>query len=327
MINVAILVFEDSTPAAPVGAMDILNKASKFYHSGLAAKFPPPFFNVKLVYLKGKYVSASNGYPLYCHNDISEIEQTDLVLIAAPEGDMDEVLAKHGAYIPWINKQYAGGADIVSMCTGAFVLAATGLLKGKSATTHWAFTDEFAKRFPDTKVKSDKIIVDEGRVCTSGGALSFSSVIIYLVEKYVGADVAIHLSKLLVTELYKDPQNSYAIFSTQKTHSDEVVLQAQQFIEKQYHTELQVDELASQFAVSGRNFIRRFKKATGNTPLHYVQRVRIESAKKMLETNSAPVQNILFDVGYEDMSTFRKLFKKYTGLSPVDYRKKYTRLS
>lgn len=325
MIKVAILVFEDCTPISSIGAMEILRQSQAYYHPGLQANFPPPFFDVKLVSLKGKYVNASNGYPVYCHNEIAEVEKVDLVLISSLDEKAEHLLPSLADYAPWLRKQHEAGADIVSMCTGSFLLAESGLLDGKSATTHWALADQFKKRYPKVNLKSEKIIVDEGRVCTCGGALSYSNLMIYLVEKYIGKDVAINLSKFLVADLWKHPQSSYAIFALQKSHSDEVILRAQEFIEQTYNKELPIEELASRFAVSARNFIRRFKKATGNTPGQYVQRVRIEAAKKYLEIEGDSVQNITFDVGYEDMSTFRKLFKKYTGLSPVDYRKKYMR--
>lgn len=326
MIKVAIVVYDGCSPISPIGSLEILNKADVFYHPGLVSKFAPPFFEVKLVSLNGKYVTASGGYPLFCHNQIDEIEKVDLILIAPFQGEVEEILSKCRNLTPWLKKHYEAGADIVSICTGGFLLAETGLLNGKSATTHWAFADKFAERFPLVKLKSHKIIVDEGRICTCGGGFSFSNSVIYLVEKYCGSEVAIYLSKLLVTEVSKQPQNSYAIFSSQKTHADEVILKAQRFMEEKYNEDLPVEEIASEFAVSVRNFIRRFKKATGNTPGQYIQRVRIEAAKKSLENNEDSVQNIVFDIGYDDISTFRKLFKRYTGLSPVDYRKKFMRL-
>ena len=324
MKRISILVFEDCTSIAMVGTMEIFRKASDIYQQVTGSE--NPFFEVELVSEKGRYVKTSNGYPVYCHKTIKEVSNTDLVVIPALEMDIDSKLQRNQAFIPWIQQQYAQGADLASICTGAFLLAATGLLKGREATTHWAAADKFRELFPEVELREENIITDQGRIHSSGGATSFLNLVLYLVEKYCGRQVAIATSKILLIDMDKVSQANYAIFSTQKYHQDESILKAQKIIESNYHKSITVDELAVEVSISKRNFIRRFKNATGNTPIRYIQRVKIEAAKKALETSSDRIQQIVYQIGYEDLSTFRKLFKKYTGLSPMEYRKKYNRM-
>jgi transcriptional regulator GlxA family with amidase domain len=228
-------------------------------------------------------------------------------------------------FIPWIIDQYKHGAEIASLCTGAFLLAATGLIKGRRCSTHWVAADAFKQAFPDVKLEAEKIITDELGIYSSGGAYSFLNLMVYLVEKFCGREMAVFCSKMLEIEIERQSQSPFAIFMGQKTHEDEAIKKAQLYMENNINCKVSVDQLSDMFAISRRNFERRFKKATSNTPVEYLQRVKIEAAKKSLESGRENVNEVMYSVGYSDSKAFRTTFKKITGLSPVNYRNKYNR--
>ena len=305
--------------------MDIFYKAGEFWKELRGGTASQPFFTVEIVSEKSKYVKGLNGYPIYCHRTIEEVRETDVILIPGLQEDVKAVLRSNQNLIKWLQDQYRRGAEVASYCTGAFLLAEAGLLTNKSATTHWRAANFFRQRYPDVQLKPDRIITDEGDIFCSGGTTSFLNLTIYLIEKYCGHDVAVHTSKVMLIDMDKVSQSNYVIFSAQKYHDDKVIRAVQDFIENNFKKGMTLDDLASRFHLSKRSLIRRFKAATNNTPLEYLQRVRIEAIKKALETRSDPVQQLIYEVGYSDVSTFRKLFRKYTGISPVQYRKKYQR--
>lgn len=326
MMKIGILVLEDCTSMAMVGPMEILNKAGRYYNELNEIENNDSFFDVKLVSLNSKMVNTANNYPLYCHNTISDVGKLDMVIIPGLDGNIDEQLERNYQFVDWVKEQHGEGTEIASICTGAFILAETGLLNGKSAATHWAAADYFRMKYPQINLLPQEIIVDAGNIYTSGGATSFHNLMLYVIEKFCGIEVANYTSKMLLIDIHKEPQTAYAIFSSQKQHADKEVLFAQKYIENNYNKRISLDEISSEVAISKRNFIRRFKNATGNTPIEYIQRVRVEAVKKALETTQKTIEEIVRNVGYDDMTTFRKLFKRITGISPNEYRKKYTRL-
>jgi len=225
----------------------------------------------------------------------------------------------------WIAKQYKEGAEIASMCSGVFMLASVGLLDGKECSTHWSFAESFRTMFPKVNLQTDHLITDENGIYTNGGAYSFLNLVIYLIEKYYDRQTAIYCSKIFQIEMDRNSQSPFAIFTGQKQHDDEVVQKAQSYIENKLGEKISVEHLSSIFAVGRRNFDRRFIKATGNTPLEYLQRVKIESAKKAFETTRKNINEVMYDVGYSDVKAFREVFRKITGMSPLEYRNKYNK--
>ena len=222
---------------------------------------------------------------------------------------------------------HAGGAEVASLCVGAFLLASTGLLKGKKCATHWLGAKDFRRMFPDVDLVSDKIITDEHGIYSSGGATSFWNLLLYIIEKYTDRDMVITMAKYFEIEIDRYNQSTFIIFQGQKDHEDEPVKQVQEFIEKNYHEKITVEQLTTMLALSRRNFERRFKKATSNTVVEYMQRVKIEAAKKGLETGKKNVNELMYDVGYSDTKAFRTVFKRTTGLSPIEYRNKYNKVA
>lgn len=285
----------------------------------------PPLFKVQLVGLSKETQLAHGLFTVKPDLTLNEVEHTDLVIIPAVHGDINKVLEMNRAFIPWIVEQYRKGAEISSLCIGAFILASTGLLKGRSCTTHWLMADEFRNLYPDVNLMPYKIITDENGIYTSGGAYSSLNLILYLVEKYAGRDMALLSSKIFEIEIDRDSQSPFIIFKGQKEHPDEAVKKAQEFIESNFHERINVDQLADMTAIGRRTFERRFKTATGNTVIEYIQRVKIEAAKKWFETSRKNINEIMFDVGYSDTKAFRTIFRKITGLSPVEYRNKYNK--
>jgi transcriptional regulator GlxA family with amidase domain len=256
---------------------------------------------------------------------IHEIKKTDLVIIPSLSHDYNEIIRKNGALISWIKEQYINGAEIASICTGTFLLAATGLLDGKSCSTHWNAADNLKRLFPNIKVHTE-ILTTAGRgIYTNGGGYSFLNMALFLVEKYFDRQTAIFCSKIFQIDIDRTSQSAFAIFKTQKDHGDEVVCEAQTFIEENLGEKISFEELASKLAVSRRNFDRRFIKATGNTPVEYLQRVKVEVAKKALEQGRKSIFEVMDEVGYADDKAFREVFKKITGLSPLDYRAKFNK--
>ena len=259
------------------------------------------------------------------HTHISNIVKTDLIVIPSLNHNYQNAVKGNQLLIDWIEQQYKNGAEIASICTGAFLLASSGLLDGKSCSTHWAAADSFRTMFPKVNLQTDKLITDENGIYTNGGAYSFLNLIIYLVEKYYDRQTAIFCSKVFQVEMDRHSQSAFIIFKGQKLHSDEIIRKAQAYIEGRPDEKISVESLSSKFAIGRRNFDRRFIKATGNTPLEYSQRVKIEAAKKEFETSRKTINEVMYEVGYNDAKAFREVFRKVTGISPLEYRSKYNK--
>jgi transcriptional regulator GlxA family with amidase domain len=290
----------------------------------LASRDQPPLFEVKLAGLS-KESLLNDGLYRIVTEPISSIKETDLVIIPAMYGNLQKAVEDNKEFIPWIIEHYKKGAEVASLCLGAFLLASTGLLEGRKCATHWLAAHHFRQMFPDVNLVEDKIITDEQGIYSSGGAYSSLNLILYLVEKYAGREAAVFCSKAFQIDIQRDSQSPFMIFTGQKEHEDEPVKKAQEFIESNYQEKLTVDQLATMFALSRRNFERRFKKATANTIIEYIQRVKIEAAKQNLESSRENVNEVMYKVGYSDPKAFRVTFKKITGLSPIQYRNKYNR--
>ncbi|MCI0449838.1 MAG: helix-turn-helix domain-containing protein [Chlorobi bacterium] len=284
-----------------------------------------PIFDIHLV---GSSKSITQSIGLFTINPdslIEDIKKTDLIVLPAIHGDLKKNLELNAELIPWIIGRYKQGSEVVSLCIGSFFLASTGLLNGRPCATHWAFANEFRSLFPEAKLMDDKIITEADGIYTSGGAYSFTNLLIYLIEKYAGREVAILTAKAFMIDIDRTSQSPFIMFAGQKTHGDKAVLNAQEFIEQNYTDKITVDKLSERLGVGRRTFERRFKKATANTVVEYIQRVKIEAAKKELESGRKTVSEVMYNVGYTDTKAFRDVFKKFAGISPVDYRNKYNK--
>lgn len=321
--RVQVLVLRDCTPIVSVGVVDLLRKASD-----LAATVPGlhdrKALEVTLVSaVDRRLVRAAGGIELRCHHTVADAGPADLVVAPALDPDVGEHLEKNRRAVPFLRRAYERGADLASACTGAFLLAEAGVLDGRAATTHWAFQGLLSSRYPRVRLVPQAVMVDAGRVLTAGGATSFLNLTLVLIERLFGPEVARASSKMFLIDVNKAPQGAYAMFSTQRAHADEAIQRAQLLIEERLADGLSVDQLARASGVSTRTFMRRFRRATGNGPREYIQRVRVESAKRALEHSEESVASIAEGIGYGDPAAFRKLFARMTGLTPMDYRARY----
>jgi transcriptional regulator GlxA family with amidase domain len=320
-VHVAVAVLKGGPAMVPIGLAELLRKSAELGKT-VPTRRPQPELHVQLVGA-GRSVSAAGDYALQCDGSFARMPRCDLAIIPAIDGRECAGLDDNKEAAGWVRRVSAAGADVASVCTGAFVLAEAGLLDGRRATTHWAFQEVLVGRFPRVRLEPQAVIVDQGRVCTAGGATTFINLALYLVERLLGPDVAKAASKMFLIDPNKAPQGAYAVFSTQKSHGDDDILAAQAHIEAELARADSVSEIARKVAMSQRTFMRRFKQATGNTPSEYVQRVRVEAAKQMLTGSRHPLAAIALQVGYRDTVAFRKVFSRFAGLTPADYRKRY----
>jgi transcriptional regulator GlxA family with amidase domain len=319
MKQVAILALNDAVSASVADPCIMFNGVNDF----LKNAGRPPAFKIHLVGLK-KAVKLYNGiFTVHADTLLENMKKTDLVIIPALGGEIKSALKKNAAFIPWIIKQYKKGADVASLCVGAFLLASTNLLNGKECSTHWLMANEFREMFPEVTLVDGRVVTEQNGLYSSGGATSYWNLLLHLVEKYAGREMAIMAAKVYALEIDRKSQSPFIMFNGQKEHVDEPIREAQNYIESMVAERISVGELALRFAIGRRHFERRFKKATNNTPVEYIQRVKIEAAKKHFETSRKNVNEVMYDVGSSDTKAFRTMFKKITGLSPLDYKNKY----
>jgi transcriptional regulator GlxA family with amidase domain len=287
----------------------------------------PPVFNVKIAGLS-KEVKLNDGlFSVHADLLLKDVRDADLIIIPALSGDIKKALKANGDFIPWIVHQYKKGAEVASLCIGAFLLASTGLLDGKTCSTHWLYANEFRNMFPQVNLVDDRIVTVQNGLYSSGGATSYWNLLLYLVEKYTNRETAVHASKFFLLDIDRNSQSPFIMFKGQKEHDDAEVLKAQEYIERKFNNKITVDELSEKFNIGRRTFERRFKKATTNTVVEYMQRVRTEAAKKQLESGRRTVNEVMHNVGYTDTKAFRDVFRKITGMSPIDYRHKYLKIA
>lgn len=321
MKHISILVPKGAILGSLEGSRQVFSQVNEFYKE----KGQPPLFNVQLVGLSHETKLSGGAFTANTEVLLKDVKKTNLIIIPAIDGEITNAIEQNKDFIPWIVDQYKNGAEVASLCLGAFLLASTGLLNGKKCATHWLAANNFRQMFPDVELVTEKIITDEKGIYSSGGAFSYLNLILYLIQKYAGREMAILSAKVFAIEMERENQLSFTIFQGQKEHEDEPIKKAQEFIERNYHEKISVDQLTSMFALSRRNFERRFKKATSNTVVEYIQRVKMEVAKKDLENSRKNINEVMYDVGYSDTKAFRTIFKKVTGLPPIEYRNKYNK--
>ena len=322
MKQVSILVPE----TAVIEAIADPNYMFKAVNQFLLASGRPMLFDVKTVGLT-KDVNLDNSlFTVHTDKLLDEVKQTDLVIIPALSGDLSKSIEMNAAFIPWIINQYKNGAELASLCIGSFLLASTGLLDGKKCSSHWNSANEFRAMFPNVELVDGAIITEEQGIYSSGGANSYWSLLLYLVEKYADRDTAILASKFFAVDIDRDSQAAFMMFQGQKDHNDVEILKAQHFIEDNIQEKITVDELATLTLLGRRSLERRFKKATNNSIVEYIQRVKIEAAKRSFESSRKNITEVMYDVGYTYTKAFRDVFKKITGLTPIEYRNKYNKM-
>lgn len=323
MKHISILVPENAVMQAIADPQYLFSTVNQF----MAVSGKKPLFNVQLVGLKKEVKINDGSFSINTSQLLKDIKKTDLVIIPALFGDMKMAIETNKKVLPWIKEQYNNGAEVASLCVGAFLLASTGLLNGRKCSTHWGFQNEFREMFPAVEVIDGSIVTEEQRLYSSGGAMSYWNLLLYLVEKYTDRQTAILASKYFAIDIDRESQSAFAMFKGQKNHTDEAIKQTQEFIDKNIQEKITIDELAELVSLGRRSFERRFKLATNNSVLEYINRVKIEFAKRSFESSRKNINEVMYDVGYTDTKAFRSIFKKITGLTPIEYRNKYNKMA
>jgi transcriptional regulator GlxA family with amidase domain len=321
MITISILALRNAVLASIADSRYVFLMVNQF----LKQAGKEPLFKVQLIGLS-KDVELDGGlFNLHVDTVLADKPKTDLIIIPSMHGSMltSTYLNKQFAY--WINQQYKKGTEVASMCSGAFLLAYSGLLNGKQCTTHWIYANEFRSYYPGVHLVDEEMLVVQDGLYSSGGGTSYWKLLLYLVEKYTDRSTAIHTAKYFTIDFARDKQSHFNMFSGLKDHEDTVIKNAQEHIEQHYQGKLTVDEIADLYNVTRRTFERRFKKATYHTVAEYIQRVKIEAAKRQLEAGRKSVMEVMIDVGYSDTQAFRDVFKKITGMTPIGYSRRYNR--
>lgn len=322
MTHISILIPRGHTSLVNIaGAHQILNMVNEMR----AGMRKPAVFEVHLVGLDKEVPQSTGLFSARPDCLLEDVDKTDLIIIPAIHDEPHKGYEQNKEFEPWIIRQYRNGAEVATMCVGAFFLAETGLLDGKQCATHWMHAQNFKKMYPEVNLVDEKIMTEEDGIYTSGGAYAFTDLLLHIIEKYAGREEAIMASKAFSLDISRESQSDFIIFEGQKDHKDEEIKKAQQYIESHYQDKIRVDNLAEELAMSRRTLERRFKKATHNTVTEYKQRVKVEAAKRELETSRKNISQVMYDVGYSDTKSFRNLFSRITGLTPGEYRDKYNK--
>jgi len=322
MLAVAIPALADTASIGTAGLMDALNKADRSW-TLVNGSESGRLFKVQLVGLNRRPVVCRDGVRLHPTAITHQMPTPDLVVVPGLDDDLAASFVRNRRWVPWIRRWHQAGARIASSCTGAFLVADAGVLRGRAATTHWLFADDLRRRYPDVDVRVDRMVIDHGDVITSGGATAFLNLVLYLVERFGGHERVNLAAKVLLVDGHRNSQLPYLAALPGRSHDDRVVHGIQQHIDTNLDEPLRIGKLAAQFGLSSRTLSRRFESATGRGPQAYVQHARIQHAKRLLETTNDPIDEIRRGAGYHDPAAFRRAFKQATGLSPSQYRGAY----
>jgi transcriptional regulator GlxA family with amidase domain len=327
MLDVTVVLLDDGYASTAVMPIEIFHSAGALW-SQIKGETPAPRFRVTTASLDGKAVNSPYaGLKMSPQCGIADVKRTDVVVVPTSGLAMDEKLIENSALLPFLAHHHARGAYIAGVCMGAGYLAEAGLLDGKQATTHWAIAPDFAKRWPKVDWRADMFVTEDSRLLCSGGLTAAADVSLYLVEKLCGHEVAMQTAKALLLNMPRASQAGYSMLPLSPPHNDDAVRAAEQILQSRYKDDVSVDDLASTVAMSSRTFLRRFKAATNRLPSDYLRAVRIEIAKAMLENERSSVQAVANAVGYEDVSFFRSLFKRITGMTPAEYRGRFSAMA
>ncbi|PRD45583.1 GlxA family transcriptional regulator [Sphingobacterium haloxyli] len=318
MKHVSVIVAEDVI----MGAIGNIYHLFQTTNQLLIERNQRPLFDIDLVGISNEVVVNNGMFTVCPEKSIYDVKRTDLVIIPPLKID-SETLVKNKDFLPWIKAQHEHGSWIASLCSGVFLLAETGLLDNKWCSTHWKITNRFRTAYPKVNVTDQKVITEYNGVFTSGGANSYWNLLLYLVRKLTNNGIAIQASKYFEVDIDRDNQGIYSVFEGNRYHNDASIHKVQDYIEHHYSQSLTLRGLAEISGLGFRTFQRRFREATQHTAISYMQKIRVESAKKILERENLPIADVMFEVGYTDLEAFRRIFKRETGVAPMQYRKKY----
>jgi transcriptional regulator GlxA family with amidase domain len=326
MLDVTVVLLEEGFSSTAIMPVEIFHFAGKLWND-LHDCPAEPAFRVRIASLDGGAVHSIYGLGMTPHVALSDVERTDVVIVSTSKLDLDLAFVENSALLPWLRRQHEQGARVVGVCMGAAYLAEAGLLDGRMATTHWALADKFAARWPRADWRPDLFVTEDNRVLCSGGVFASIDVSLYLVEKLCGHEVAVKCAKSMLLPMPRIHQTGYAMQTISKSHGDDRIREVEAFLQANFHTDISTQALAERAGLGERTFVRHFKAATGKLPAGYVQALRIQAAKAMLERDAKPVQAISYDVGYDDVAFFRHLFQRIVKMTPTEYRSHFAPLS
>jgi transcriptional regulator GlxA family with amidase domain len=322
LIDVTVVLLERALPSSSIAPIEIFSTAGVLWQV-LHGQQPTPRFRVRTVSIDGR--PTKHFVPLHVQPEaaIGAVKKTDLIVVPTAELDLEEASRANAALVPWIRRWYMRGATIAAICTGVQLVAEAGLLDGKPATTHWGVVEGFRRKYPKVLWQPERFVTEAGRIFCGGGVYAAIDLSLYLVEKYCGHEVAVETAKSLLLETPRTWQSAYGTAPPRSAHDDDAIQKAQDWLFRNFKQEVRVEELAAKMGMSPRNFARRFTAATGETPLNYLHRLRIDAARHLLEAGKKNVADVSEAVGYHDLAFFRRLFKRHTGSPPRAYRARF----
>jgi transcriptional regulator GlxA family with amidase domain len=322
MIDVTVLLLDQTFSSTAVGPMEVFRHAGSLWNR-LTGKPEKPCFQVRTASEDGRPVLCDGPIHIQPMTAIQNIRHTDLIFIPTTGLSIDDVVERNASVVPWLKRWQKRGVAIASVCSGVGLVAATGMLDGKRATTHWALAERFRQKYPKVKWIPELMVTEDGNFYCGGGVHAALDLSLYLVEKFCGHEVAMESAKALLIETPRAWQAGFAAVPLKTEHNDEAISTAQDWLHQNFHRPFPLEAPAHRAGMSLRNFVRRFKQATGDSPLTYLQKLRIAAAKRLLENNHRTMQEISDAVGYQDVAFFRSLFQRHTGVSPSAYRERF----
>jgi transcriptional regulator GlxA family with amidase domain len=322
LIDITVLFLHRGHASTAVGPLEVFHDAGRLWNQIMGTP-EEPAFRVRAASIGGRPIRADGPYWIQPDEALERVGATDLIFVPAAGLDLDAVLEANAPVLDFLETMRASGARIAGVCSGVALLAAAGVLDGHLATTHWAVVDEYRQRFPDVDWQPDHIVTEDDGIYCGGGVYAALDLALYLVEKYCDRNVALECARSLLIDMPRDCQTGFAVLPVGTNHHDEAIQRAEQWIREHCREEIRFESLASHLGMSPRNFIRRFKKATGLNPVEYVQQLRVRAARRLLENGNVCIQEVCSQVGYADAAFFRGIFKRHTGLSPTAYMKKF----
>jgi transcriptional regulator GlxA family with amidase domain len=322
MTDVVILLLEGTFSSTAIGPMEVFRHAGSLWNILTGSK-PAPRFRVTTASADGRAVCCDGPVQIRPESTLASIRKTDLIFVPTTGLNVDNVAQRYAPVVPWLRRQHARGASIASVCTGVGLVAAAGLLDGKRATTHWALADRFRAIYPKVHWMPELMITEDRGFYCGGGVHAALDLSLHLVEKFCGHEIAMQSAKAMLIDTPRTWQSGFAIVPLKTDHTDDSIASAQEWLHQNFSRDFQLAALARRVGMSLRNFVRRFKDATGDSPLTYIQKLRVAAAKRLLESNRRTMQEISDSVGYQDVAFFRSLFERHTGISPSAYRRRF----
>jgi transcriptional regulator GlxA family with amidase domain len=326
VLDVTVILLDAGYASTAIGPIEVFHSAGVLWQY-LRGEALQPRFRVRIASIDGRSVTSLCSLRLTPECAIHDIKKTDIIILPASGLDVQDRIAQNSALLPWLRKWHSRGAYIAGICSGVAFLAECGLLDGRQATTHWGVAETLRRRYPEVLWRPEHFVTEDHRVLCSGGVYASIDLSLYLVEKFCGHEIALRCAKSLLVSMPRNRQSGYAVVPLSRPHSDDKIRKTEDYLQEHLDCNVSIDHLAGRIGMSPRNFIRRFKAATGRLPGAYIQSMRVAEAKEMLEQGADSIQAVCSKIGYEDLAFFRELFKRHTGMTPAEYRDRFAQMS